>query len=414
MTRFIRLPVAAFAGAACFLCATLTPAAVPDAPAPGLLHWTNVFTSGRDGYHTYRIPSLIVSARGTLLAFAEGRKHGSSDTGDIDLLLKRSTDSGRSWTAQQVVWDDSTNTCGNPCAVVDRDTGTIWLLLTWNRGDDREPQIIAQTSRDTRRVFVTSSTDDGLTWSPPREITTGVKPTNWTWYATGPGAGVQIEHGPRKGRLVIPCDHIEAGARRDYSHVLYSDDHGRNWQPGGSTPRHQVNECEVVELAGGRLLLNMRNYDPAQPARQIALSRDGGLTWTDQRHAPELIEPVCQASIRRFSWPVADPPAPRQGNVILFSNPASRKRERMTVRASFDDGQTWPVSRLLDPRPSAYSCLAVLPEPGPEPGSPQTIGLLYEAGDKRPYESLVFARFTLAWLAGEPAQRTGGPSAYGR
>ena len=358
----------------------------PVALPTGLLDRANVFVSGQGGYHTYRIPSLLVSARGTLLAFCEGRRTGGGDAGDIDLLLKRSSDQGQTWQPTQLVWDDEANTCGNPCPVLDRDTGTIWLLLTWNRGDDHEPKIIAQQSKDTRRVFVTRSTDDGATWTKPHEITRDVKPTNWTWYAPGPGAGIQIEQGPRKGRLVIPCDHIEAGAKRYFSHVIYSDDHGATWTLGGSSPQDKVNECEVVELTGGRLMLNMRNYDRAQKTRQTAISSDGGLTWSDQRHAGELIEPICQASIRRHSWPAAD----RKG-VILFSNPASTaKRERLTVRASFDEGQTWPASRLLDPRPSAYSCLAVL--------SDGSVGILYEAGRRNAYEHLVFARFNLDWM----------------
>jgi len=357
-----------------------------SAETTGLLGRTNVFTAGHDGYHTYRIPSLLVTQRGTLLAFAEGRKSGGGDTGDIDLVLKRSSDQGQTWQPTQLVWDDAGNTCGNPCPVLDRDTGTIWLLLTWNRGEDHEPKIIAQQSKDTRRVFVTSSTDEGATWGQPREITAAVKPTNWTWYATGPGAGIQMENGPHQGRLVIPCDHIEAGANRYFSHIIYSDDHGQTWMMGGSTPQDKVNECEVVELTGGRLMLNMRNYDRAQKTRQTVLSSDGGLTWTDQRHAVELIEPICQGSIRRHSWAAAD-----RKSVILFSNPSSNaKRERLTVRASFDEGQTWPASRLLDPRPSAYSCLAVLPD--------GTVGLLYEAGRKNAYENLVFTRFNLDWL----------------
>lgn len=264
--------------------------------------------------------------------------------------------------------------------------------MTWNRGDDPEPKIIAQQSKDTRRVFVTGSTDDGLTWSKPRDLTTEVKRTNWTWYATGPGAGIQIERGPCQGRLVVPCDHIEAGTRQYYSHVIYSDDHGRTWQLGGSTPRDQVNECEVVELTGHRLLLSMRNYESSQRTRQQAVSEDGGLTWTQQRHVPELIEPICQASLRRHSWPDAGRPS-----VLLFANPASLKRERITARASLDEGQTWPIARLVDPRPGAYSCLAVLPD--------GTIGILYEAGDRSPYESLVFARFALEWLTGGKGDR---------
>jgi len=347
-----------------------------------------LYVSGQDGYRTYRIPALAVTTQGTLLAFCEGRKNSASDTGDIDLLVKRSTDQGRTWSPQHVVWDDADNTCGNPCVVVEQETGTIWLLMTWNRGDDHEPQIIAQTSKDTRRVFVTHSTDDGLNWSDPREITADVKRDDWTWYATGPGSGVQIQHGPQKGRLVIPCDHIEAGTKRYYSHIIYSDDRGKRWQLGGSTPEHQVNECEVVELADGRLMLNMRNYDRSQKNRQVAVSEDGGLTWKDQRFDPALIEPICQAAIERLRWPSAD-----SKSVILFSNPASRDgRVNMTVRASFDEGQTWTASRVLHAGPSAYSDLAVLAN--------GDIGCLYEAGRTHAYESIVFARFPLLSLDG--------------
>jgi sialidase-1 len=362
----------------------------PMAPAPAALPTrTNVFVSGQDGYHSYRIPSLLVTPRGTLLAFCEGRKESAEDSGQIDLLLKRSPDRGATWTPAQTVWNDGTNTCGNPCPVADRDSGVIWLLLTWNRGDDPEWNIIKERSKDTRRAFVCRSDDDGQTWSKPREITGDVKTTNWTWYATGPGAGLQIEHGPHRGRLVIPCDHIEAGTRKYFSHVIYSDDHGTTWRLGGSTPQDQVNECEAVELANGELLLNMRNYDRTQRTRQTALSTDGGLTWTEQRHDAALVEPICQASIRRYAWP-----GEGRRSVILFSNPASLRRERLTLRASYDEGRTWPAARLLDPRPSAYSCLAVLPD--------GTIGVFYEAGSKSPYEALVFARLKLDWLtAGE-------------
>jgi sialidase-1 len=226
-------------------------------PDVALVFTNHVFVSGADGYHTYRIPCLLVTGRGTLLAFAEGRKNSRGDSGDIDLLLKPSGDQGSTWQPAQLVWDDGPNTCGNPCAVLDRATGTIWLLLTWNRGEDSEPEIIAQASQDTRRVFVTQSVDDGLTWSNPREITADVKRTNWTWYATGPGAGIQLERGPHRGRLVIPCDHIAARTRAYRSHIIFSDDHGRSWHLGGATPQPQVNECEVVELTGNRLLLNM-------------------------------------------------------------------------------------------------------------------------------------------------------------
>ncbi len=340
-------------------------------PLPGPLgSATTVWRSG-DGANTFRIPALIQAADGAVLAFCEARQGSSSDTGDIDLVLRRSEDGGRTFGPTQVLWDDGPHTCGNPCPVVDRQTGRILLLATRNLGQDHESEIIAGTSEGTRTVWVLSSDDNGRTWSRPREITATAKEPSWTWYATGPGAGIQMERGPHAGRLVIPCDHIEAETRRYLSHALLSDDGGATWRLGGTTPDDEVNECEVAELEGGALLLNMRNYDRAQRTRQQAVSRDGGVTWTEQRHVPELVEPICQASLRRLRWRSAEAPG-----VLLFSNPGSRDgRVALTLRASFDDGATWPRSWLLDPGPSAYSCLAVLAD--------GAILCLYEAGGYR-------------------------------
>ena len=148
---------------------------------------TTIWRGGDGPYVCYRIPAIVVSEKQTVLAFCEGRRHTPRDHGDIDMLLKRSVDGGRSFGEQTVVWADAGHTCGNPCPIVDRTTGTIWLLMTWNRGDDEEPGILDGTSTDTRRIFVTSSRDDGLTWSEPAEITETTKQPNWTWYATGPG-----------------------------------------------------------------------------------------------------------------------------------------------------------------------------------------------------------------------------------
>ncbi len=360
------------------------------APAPAAqIDQAPLWTSGRDGYHTYRIPALAVTTEGTLLAFCEGRKNSRSDSGDIDLLCKRSTDAGDSWSPPQIIWSDDANTCGNPCPVVDRTTGAIWLLMTWNLGEDHEREIIARTSRDTRRVYITSSTDDGRTWAAPKEITSAVKKQSWTWYATGPGAGIQLERGPRAGRLIVPCDHIETDPKRYYSHVIYSDDHGRTWQLGQSTPHHKVNECQAVELTDNRLLLNMRNYDRSRKNRQIACSDDYGRTWRGQQFDKTLIEPICQASIRRCSWP-----GPDTKNVICFSNPASTTgRVNMTVRASFDDAATWPAKKVLHAGPSAYSDLAVLPD--------GAVACLYERGDNHPYETITLARFPLELLSNQ-------------
>jgi len=350
---------------------------------------TTVFRSG-DGANTYRIPALLEAANGDVLAFCEARQGSSSDTGDIDLVLRRSTDGGRTFGPMATLWDDGPHTCGNPCPVVDRSTGRILLLATRNLGHDHESAIIAGTSEGTRTVWVMHSDDHGRTWSTPREITAQAKEPTWTWYATGPGAGIQLERGQHAGRLVIPCDHIEAGTKRYYSHVLISDDGGATWALGGTTPRDQVNECEVAELEDGALLLNMRNYDRAQRTRQQAISRDGGATWTDQRHVPELVEPICQASLRRFSWGLGESPG-----VLLFSNPGSREgRVALTLRASTDDGATWPRSWLLDPGPSAYSCLSVLRD--------GTVLCLYEAGG---YREIRCVRLDPAELDLVPAKR---------
>ncbi len=349
------------------------------------LHQTDIFISGTDGYHTYRIPAIIATKKGTILAFCEGRKGGQSDSGDIDLVLKRSTNGGKSWSRLMIVWDDGNNTCGNPCAVADRKTGEVFLLMTHNFGSDREPKIIDQTGRGTRTVRLTKSADDGLTWSKPVNITQSVKQKNWTWYATGPGAGIQLQN----GRLIIPCDHIEAETKKYYSHIIYSDDHGQTWQPGGSTPTDKVNECEVVELSDGTLYLSMRNYDRSKKARAYATSTDGGLSWSAFGHDTTLIEPICQASIRSYT-----PVDSIRQKLILFSNPASKeKREKMTVRLSFDDCRSWPIARTIYPGPAAYSCLIVLPD--------KSIACFYERGKENPYEKITLARFNLPWLLEE-------------
>ena len=341
-----------------------------------------LWTSGTEGYDTYRIPAIIVTTPGTILAFCEGRRESRSDTGDIDMLVKRSEDGGRTWSEQEVVWGDAGNTCGNPCPVVDGETGTVWLLMTHNLGIDHEPRIIDGTSRGSRTVWVTASGDDGRTWHEPRDVTATAKQADWTWYATGPGNGIQLS----SGRLLIPCDHIEADTRRYYSHVVYSDDHGETWRLGGSTSRDQVNECCVAELEDGDVLLNTRNYDRSRRTRQVTVSGDGGMTWRDQRHDDTLIEPICQAALVRL---------PGDGDRLLFSNPASRdERRNLTVRLSDGAGGSWPHHKVLHPGPAAYSSLAVLQD--------GTVACLYERGDDHPYETITLARFDLEWLADAP------------
>ena len=346
-----------------------------------------LFVKGTGGYNNYRIPALITTHKGTLLAFCEGREGG--DSSDIDLLVRRSEDGGKTWTPKQVIWDQGRNVCGNPCPVQDKDTGVIWLLLTWNDSTDRGQKLHNGTSKDTRRVYVCSSEDDGRIWSKPIEITATTKKKGWWWYATGPGVGIQLQKGRHKGRLVIPCDHTEKNGYA--SHIIYSDDHGKNWELGGSVSGG-CNECQVVELADGKLMLNMRMQENGQGKRGITTSEDGGRTWSKLECDPVLIEPICQASFLRYTLTPTN-----SKNRLFFSNPASppppgqsrADRIKMTVRMSYDEGKTWPISKVLHDGPSAYSCLAVLPD--------GDIGCLYEGGQTR-YGEIVFARFSLEWL----------------
>ncbi len=336
-----------------------------------------IFKSGSEGYNTFRIPTIITTDSGVVLAFAEGRKNSSSDSGDIDLVLKRSTDGGKTWGDLIVIRDDSTNVCGNPSPVIDRKTGKIFLLSTWNRGDDTESEIINMTSVDTRRVYVMNSIDEGLSWSKPIEITDKVKKPNWTWYATGPVHGIQIREGSKKGRMIIPCDHIEANTKKYYSHIIYSDDGGSSWNIGGTTPQDQVNECSVAEIGKGKLILNMRNYDRTQMNRKISISNDYGESWGDIYDDKALVEPICQASILRYSFKGSG------SNDLLFINPADKnKRLNMTLRLSSDLGRTWTREFLLHEGPSAYSDITKLRN--------GNVGCLFEAGKNSPYEGIAY------------------------
>lgn len=376
-----RTPRSIYVAFALMLCAASTRARGADDIAR-----TTVYAIGEGNYHSYRIPAAIITPAGILLAFCEGRQTPigpGNDTGAINLIVKCSADNGKTFSDASVVWSDGENTCGNPCPVVDAETKTIFLLMTHNLGPDHERDIVRGTSKGKRTVHITSSTDDGRTWTPPRDITADVAKENWTWYATGPGVGIQLKPGAHKGRLVIPCDHVVLGGGKDAgnSHIIFSDDHGKTWKLGGEPPEPGFNESQVVELSDGRVMLNMRNYTPSRrigdvATRGIAISDDAGETFKEVHHDRTLVEPVCQASILRV------------GKQILFSNPAdAAKRINMTLRISDDDAQTWSINKTIFPGPSAYSCLVALPD-----GS---VGLLYECGEKKPYERIDFARFRL-------------------
>jgi len=348
----------------------------PAIPEPAQ---TDLFIGGVGGYHTYRIPALIATPKGTLLAFVEGRKDSSSDHGHNEILMRRSLDGGRTWTPMQLVKRDGTNALNNPTAVADRDTGTIWLLFvrTSTKKYKNNEEVATATGRISD-MWVMHSNDEGATWAGPANITKSVNERGWKRIIPGPGVGIQL----RSGRLVIPCNHTVGNEATD--HVIYSDDHGKTWRLGGST-EGKTDEDQIVELADGTLMLNIRNYRE-KGHRGISLSKDEGMTWSSVTSDPTLIEPVCMASLIRYTL---SPPFSK--NRLLFSNPATQdKRIKMTIRLSYDEGKTWPVAKLLNAGPSGYSCLTVLHD--------MRIGCLYERGERGSTEKVTFAQFSLEWL----------------
>ena len=371
--------------------------------AAPLLENSDVFPQKMGGIARYRIPGIVITPKGTVLAYAEARKNNSSDWGEIEIHLRRSLDGGRTWQAPQHIahvgarlegnprkasGGEREQTVNNPVAIVDRTTGAIEFLYCINYA----------------RCYSMRSTDDGVTWSKPVDITATFEPFrakyDWKVIATGPGHGLQI----KSGRLVVPIwlaygkvgDHGPSAAA-----TIYSDDHGRTWKAGDlAVPNTgeftNPNETMLTALADGRVMLVSRSVSNAN-RKIITFSPDGATGWSAPKFHEELWEPVCMASI------VAHPSTP---GTLIFSNPhtlgrdaagkeipAGRgKRENLSIKLSRDDGQTWPVNKTLDAGPSAYSDLAVLPD--------GTVLCLYEKGS-----DIVATRFNLEWLTGAAAVR---------
>ena len=344
-------------------------------------HTTNrntVFEKGLSGYSTFRIPAIVRTKENTLLAFAEARRNNESDSGDIDLVVRRSEDGGKTWGDIIVVWEDAENTCGNPAPVVEQNSGRIILLMTWNKGSDKERAIMRRISEDTRRVFICHSDNDGVSWSTPKQITSSVKPEEWAWYATGPCHAIQLQHKSNRNRIVVPCVHSLYDGKRTYynAHLIYSDDGGESWKIGATLPGG--NESTVVERADGSLMHNSRwQRGPAKYARHYAISNDGGVTCGEVIRDKSLIEPVCQGSIIGYSV------KGKATNKLLFSNPASTKqRNTLTLRQSKDGGASWSKGLVIEEGPSAYSDLVILPR--------KQVGILFECGKESPYERIDF------------------------
>lgn len=368
---------------ALFMLCSVSPAAEP------FVEKVDLFEARTGGYHTYRIPGVVVTNRGTILAYCEARKDGTGDWQDIDILLRRSTDGGRNWSEPAVMADGGTLPAHNATAIVDGE-GTIHFLHCVNYA----------------RAYYRKSTDDGMTFSEPEEITGAFEPFQerflWNVIATGPGHGIQL----RKGRLIVPVWISNGGKRHRPSacSVIYSDDLGETWKPGDLVPFDYVNMSETVavELEDGSTMLNIRN-EGREHRRAISVSKDGAHRWSAPTLHAELKEPVCMANVVRYNFETDGQPGR-----ILFSNPdnlaysgkvgpsydKNRDRVNLTIKLSRDDGKTWPVCRVLEPGIAAYSDLAISRD-----GS---ILCLYErAGvDDSMWDTkyVTLARFNLDWL----------------
>lgn len=364
---------------------------------------TVVFRSGEEGYAIFRIPAIIRHIDGSVLAFCEGRRNGGADFGDIDIVMKRSSDDGRSWGPLQVVASAGQLQAGNPAPVVDLldprfPSGRIFLF--YNTGNNHEGEV--RKKKGLREVWYTASKDGGANWTEPVNITLQVHrpndsaanplyrfPEDWRSYANAPGHATQFTNGPNKGRIYIPANH-SAGPPQprflDYkAHGYYTDDHGLQFRLSEEVDRPGSNEATAAFLGGNRLMLNMRNQSGTPRQRIIALSNDGGAHWDTLYNDPHLPDPVCQGSLlelgisKRRQW-------------LAFSNAADTlQRNKLTVRISRDGGLSWYKNIMVETGAegtkkdiAAYSDLVKLGR--------RTLGLLYERND---YREIVFT--SLRW-----------------
>jgi len=316
---------------------------------------TYLFKNHVDGYGVYRIPTIIKTKSGKLLAFCEGRQ-SLFDHGNIDLVMKSSLDDGKTWSKLHVLWNEASNTCGNPSPVIDETTGDVIVLATLNND----------------KVFVLRSKNEGESWETPVDITSSIKENDWRWYATGPVHAIQLKSDTYKGRIVVPCNHTVDGNDSHFSHVIYSDDKGLTWKMGESITDKGTDECTVVELKDGSLMLNMRNRDRTLPCRKISKSSDGGKTWSTSSFDTTLIEPICEGALLRY-----------ENSAILFSNPShKKKRKNLTLHISSDEGKTWSKNIIVHNGNAAYSDIVQLTN--------KSVFCIYETGIFLPYSGIVF------------------------
>ena len=328
-----------------------------------------VFEAKKNLTHSsVRIPALLRTKKGTLIAVAEGREKNSDQAGN-DLVVSVSKDDGATWSAPGVAYEQGKDSCNNPTRVEDELVGRVYLFFqTFPAGSHEFGGLPAGNAPDGTRIRIIASDDEGATWSRPSDVTADLKPAEAVTTASGPGIGIKLKFPLHAGRLVVPFNSQDK-KKNFVNWVAYSDDGGRSWHRGANVPQEdgrQLNEVQVSEARDGTLYLNSRRWK-GSAFRKVSWSKDGGQTWSVAEDDITLPDPTCQGSLLRVD----------QGadSSLYFLNPAGKGRANGTIRLSRDGGRTWVAQKLAFPGPFAYSSMAAL--------SDGRIGVLYEpAGDK--------------------------------
>ena len=348
----------------CFACASL--ACRADAPLPSAdepsRDYPFVFRGGEDGYKIYRIPTLIKSKKGTLIALIEGRVNGIGDAGDIDIVAKRSTDGGKTWSKLIKVRDYDKHTAGNPSAAVDPKSGRIYLVSCASKGSEHQNL----KNEVPREIMFQYSDNDGKTWSKAKDISAQANKPEWGWYATGPCNAIVIQEGKYAGRILVPANMSEmVDGKPVYRGIsLFSDDKGKTWKTG-SVSEDGANESTIAEVGPDLVVQNFRMQAHGEARRWQRFSTDGGETWSPIEKIDSLYCCTCQGSLIR------DARVPER---LYFSNPARWGRNDMTIYRSDDGGKTWPNALMVHQGPASYSNLIDI--------DADTLGIIYEGGVK--------------------------------
>lgn len=346
-----------------------------------------LFRSGDAGSKYYRIPALVTTTQGTLLAVADRRNDHHSDLPNrIDLVVRRSTDNGRSWGPQIVIARHTEQTgYGDAAMVVDRSTGDILCIYASGCG------LWDSTAEHPLDINLSRSSDDGLTWSAPERITPQIYGPGCDNPASAVISGAFAASGRalqlRDGTLLFAVAAHHTGKKWPplYNYVCQSDDGGRSWRLLPTPASACGDESKLAELADGSWLISIRN--PDQGFRRYAVSKDRGRTWSDVAEWRDLPDPACNGDLLRYSLRSEGASRDR----LLHSIPADTARRRnVSVALSYDEGRTWPVRKSIWPDDSSYSALTRLAD-----GS---IGILWEAADGDNGQKICFTRLTIDWL----------------